>query len=92
MGGAQTVKGEKFRNLQRICTSSLEAQGLQLAASAGGWSRCTRSGSGRSLKPGLSDDTEPYLALEGQLWGDPRLEAWPSLSKDCDAEDGSPRV
>lgn len=92
MGGAQTVKGETFRNLQWTCTSSLEAQGLQLAASAGAWSWCTRSGSGRCVKPGLSDDTELYLALEGLLWGDPRAEAQSSLSGDCDAEDRSPGV
>jgi hypothetical protein len=85
VGGAQTVKGEKFRNFQRTCTSSLEEQGLQLAASAGDWGRCTRSRSGRSLKPGLSDDNEPYLALEGLLWGDPCAEAQSSLSGDCDS-------
>lgn len=91
MGGAQTVKRKKFRNLQRTCTNNLEAQGLQLVvASAGGWSRCTRSGSGRSRKPGLSGDTESYLALEGLLWGDPRAEARSSLSEDRDSEDGSP--
>lgn len=48
--------------------------------------------SGDSLKPGLSGDTEPNLVLEGLLWGDPRVEAWSSLSGDCNAEDGSPRV